>query len=69
MICNADNTPLYSFGDFTAGDGQLHKCKSWDELRDFAARNTACYRDSVERIPLDDHFGFCDDGSDGLITP
>ncbi|KAJ9301008.1 hypothetical protein DTO217A2_7784 [Paecilomyces variotii] len=65
--CNADNTPLYTFGDFTAGDGQVHKCKDWDQLRSFATQNTACYRDSVEAIPLGEHFGFCDDGNDGVI--
>ncbi|GAD93057.1 hypothetical protein TRV_04086 [Paecilomyces variotii No. 5] len=65
--CNADNTPLYTFGDFTAGDGQIHKCKDWNQLRDFATENTACYRDSAKAIPLGDHFGFCDDGNDGVI--
>lgn len=25
--CNADNTTLYSFGDNTAGGGQLHRCR------------------------------------------
>ena len=60
--CNADNTPLYTFGDSTAGDGQLRKCKSWDALRDFATENSACYMDSVKEIPLRDHFGYCEDG-------
>jgi len=64
--CNVDNTPLYTFGDNTAGDGQLHRCRNWDELREFATVNAACYRDSIDDIPLGDHFGFCDDGSDGL---
>ncbi|RAK70973.1 uncharacterized protein BO72DRAFT_340046, partial [Aspergillus fijiensis CBS 313.89] len=58
--CYADNTPLYTFGKFTAGDGQVHQCRSWNELRDFATSHTACYRDSVEPIPLGAHFGFCD---------
>ncbi|KAL9073755.1 MAG: hypothetical protein Q9161_002793 [Pseudevernia consocians] len=65
--CNADSTPLYLFGDDTAGDGQLHKCRDWDALRDFATGNTACYRDSVTPIILADHFGYCDDGNDGVI--
>jgi len=64
--CYADSTPLHSFGDKTAGDGQLHKCRNWDQLRDYATKNTACYKDSVQDILLKDHFGFCDDGSDGL---
>ncbi|PWY87088.1 hypothetical protein BO94DRAFT_466059 [Aspergillus sclerotioniger CBS 115572] len=66
IICNADSTPLYSFGDFTAGDGQVHECKDWGQLRDYATRHTACYRDSDEPIPLWEHFGFCDDGNDGV---
>ena len=69
VMCNADNTPLYTFGDKTAGDGQLHRCRDWNELRKFASENTACYRDSVGDIPLGEHFGYCDDGFDGLITP
>lgn len=67
VICNADTTPLYTFGDFTAGDGQMHQCKDWSQIREYATRNTACYRDSVEHIPLGEHFGFCDDGGDGVI--
>lgn len=68
VMCNADNTPLYTFGDKTAGDGQLHRCRDWNELRDFATGNTACYRDSVGDIPLGEHFGYCDDGFDGLTA-
>lgn len=67
-MCNADNTPLYTFGDKTAGDGQLHRCRDWNELRDFATENTACYRDSIGDIPLGEHFGYCDDGLDGLTA-
>ncbi|KAL5343832.1 hypothetical protein BJX70DRAFT_351870 [Aspergillus crustosus] len=67
VICNADTTPLYTFGDFTAGDGQTHQCRDWSQLRDYATRHTACYRDSVEHIPLGEHFGFCDDGDDGVL--
>jgi hypothetical protein len=62
--CNADNTPLYSFGDHTAGDGQLHECKDWEQLRSWATEHTACYRDSIEGIPLKDHFGFCNESKD-----
>ena len=68
MQCSADNTPLYSFGDNTAGDGQMHRCRDWDQLRNFATRHTACYRDSIADIPLGNHFGFCDDGRDGLLN-
>ncbi|KAL4732861.1 hypothetical protein BDV11DRAFT_108919 [Aspergillus similis] len=67
VICNADSTPLYTFGDFTAGDGQVHQCKDWSQLREYATEHTACYKDSIEGIPLGDHFGFCDDGDDGVL--
>ena len=64
--CQADSTPLYTVGDFTVGDGQLHKCHSWDQLREFATAHTACHNNSVAPIPLGERFGYCDDGSDGL---
>lgn len=67
VVCNADNTPLYTFGDKTAGNGQLHRCRDWGQLRDYATENTACYRDIVEDVPLGDHFGSCDDGDDGVV--
>ncbi|KAL4939928.1 hypothetical protein BDV06DRAFT_230777 [Aspergillus oleicola] len=65
--CNADNTPLYTFGAFRAGDGQVHECRDWNELHDYAKENSACYRDSVVGIPLKEHFGFCEGAAvDGL---
>ena len=66
--CNADNTPLYTFGDNTAGDKQIHMCRDWNALRDFASKHAACYRDSTGPIALGEHFGFCDDGNDGLVV-
>lgn len=66
-VCNADATPLYTFGDKTAGDGQMHKCRSWQQLRDYATENSACYRDSVADIPLGQHFGHCEEAKkDGI---
>lgn len=65
-MCAADNTPLYTFGDKTAGDGQIHKCRSWEQLRNWATDHTACYQDTIEDIPLREHFGHCDDGGDGI---
>ena len=56
--CNADSTPLYTFGGFTAGNGQLHRCKDWNQLRDFATRHTACVGGSV---------GFCDEAEDRAV--
>lgn len=71
VMCKADNTPLYLFGDDTAGDEQYRKCNDWNALKDFATDNSACYRDTpldVDRtkFPLGAHFGYCDGGKDGL---
>ncbi|GME27015.1 cytochrome p450 [Neofusicoccum parvum] len=66
IMCHADNTPLYGAGDHKAGDGQLHRCKSWAALRDYATANTACFRDGQPGWTLEDRFGHCDDGTDGL---
>ena len=71
VICKADNTPLYVFGDDTAGDEQYRKCNSWDSLRQFATDNSACYRDTPKdadptTFPFGDHFGYCDGGYDGV---
>ena len=68
-MCNADTTPLYTFGDDTAGDGQVHKCKDWNALREYSTENRACYRDTVEDVLLGQHFGYCDDGWDGMEEP
>lgn len=61
--CNADSTPLYTFGGFTAGTGQLHRCKNWNQLRDFATRHTACvagsgrFCDNTGVVDLEKDFG------------
>lgn len=65
-MCHADNTPLYGHGDGMAGNGQMHQCRDWASLRDYATKNTACFRDGVPGMSLADHFGVCDDGTDGL---
>ncbi|KAF2176462.1 hypothetical protein K469DRAFT_698429 [Zopfia rhizophila CBS 207.26] len=72
IMCKADNTPLYLFGDDTAGDEQYRKCNSWKALRDFATDHSACYRDTPpdadkSTFSLGAHFGFCDGGYDGLV--
>jgi len=67
-MCNADTTPLYTFGDNTAGDRQVHKCKDWNALRDYATEKRACYRDTIADVPLGDHFGYCDSGEDGVLN-
>lgn len=71
VICKADNTPLYVFGDDTAGDEQYRKCNNWDALRQFATENSACYRDTPagvnkDTFALGSHFGYCDGGYDGV---
>jgi hypothetical protein len=66
IMCNADNTPLYGRGDGTSGDGQMHQCKRWTALRNYATRNSACFRDGKPGMTLEDRFGVCDDGTDGL---
>jgi hypothetical protein len=71
VMCKADNTPLYLFGDDTAGDEQYRKCNNWDVLRDFATDNSACYRDTPldvdpTKFALGEHFGYCDGGKDGM---
>ena len=68
-MCNAESTHLYTFGKDTAGDGQVMQCRDWDALRRYAAENTACYRDTVEDVLLREHFGYCDDGDDGIEEP
>jgi len=73
VICKADNTPLYVFGDDTAGDEQYRKCNSWESLRQYATANSACYRDTPKdadplTFPFGDHFGYCDGGYDGVKT-
>ncbi|ODM19402.1 hypothetical protein SI65_04386 [Aspergillus cristatus] len=65
--CNADSTPLLTFGIFTAGNGQLHRCKDWSQLRDYATRHTACIRDGPEDVPMAGRFGLCDMGEDGIV--
>ncbi|EAT78363.1 hypothetical protein SNOG_14126 [Parastagonospora nodorum SN15] len=59
-------TPLYGKGDRMAGDGQLHQCRDWNELRDYATKNTACFRDHEPGMSYEDLFSVCDDGTDGL---
>ncbi|KAH7139071.1 hypothetical protein B0J11DRAFT_575005 [Dendryphion nanum] len=71
VICKADNTPLYSFGTLSTGDEQYRKCRSWDALREFATENSACYRETPEGVDeesfgLEEHFGYCDGGYDGV---
>jgi hypothetical protein len=49
-----------------AGNGQMHQCRDWTALRDYATKNTACFRDGKPVMSFEDRFGHCDDGKDGL---
>lgn len=66
ITCTAGDTLLYTMGRNKTGDGQFRKCRDWSALRDWATEHTACYRDSEKSIPLEDHFGHCDGGVDGI---
>ena len=66
-MCTAGDSLLYSWGRNITGDGQFRKCRNWSALRDWATERSACYRDSTTPIPLKEHFGHCDDGTDGLF--
>lgn len=65
VMCVADDTPLYTWGQSIAGDGQLRKCRNWDKLRDWAGENSACYADFKDAEG--GTFDACDEGTDGII--
>ncbi|OAL73383.1 hypothetical protein A7D00_1409 [Trichophyton violaceum] len=72
VICKADSTPMYLYGDDTAGDEQYRKCQDWNSLRQFATDHSACYMDTPrvadpDTFPFGAHFGHCDDGTDGVV--
>ncbi|KAK4502426.1 hypothetical protein PRZ48_005851 [Zasmidium cellare] len=41
VMCRADDTPLYTFGDLTSGDGQWRQCRDWNALSQWAADHFA----------------------------
>ena len=45
IMCNIDDTLLYTTGHRDAGVGQSKKCHDWDALRDWAEERTANYFD------------------------
>lgn len=67
VMCVADDTPLYTWGQSIAGDGQLRKCRNWDKLRDWAGENSACYADFKDAEG--GTFDACDEGTDGIVLP
>lgn len=68
VMCTAGDTPLYTWGGLTSADNQLRKCRDWDRLRDWATERTACVKDSEVALPVEEYFGYCDGGVDGLVT-
>lgn len=67
IVCHADNTPLYTLGQHTSGDGQWHMCNDWSALREYATKESACFRDRAGNETLLEQFGNCDEGGDGLL--
>ncbi|KAF7188224.1 Phenylalanine aminomutase (L-beta-phenylalanine forming) [Pseudocercospora fuligena] len=70
--CNADDTPRYTghlhaqenSTTFFSGIGQTRQCRDWNQLRDFAIENSACYRRPLDHfVPLLDRYKNCPDGS------
>ena len=66
VMCNADDTPLYTWGRNITGDGQARQCKDWGVLREWAKEHTACYKQTAEPLTFRQRFGRCNDGGDGL---
>lgn len=51
IMCNPDDTLLYTTGNRDAGHNQKKKCKDWDNLRNWAEERTASYYDDFEYSP------------------
>lgn len=67
VMCQASDELLIITGHgHQNGFNQTRLCRSWDALRDFATRNTACYWDDELPEGTDSRWNMCDDGSDGL---
>ena len=65
IMCNADDTLLYTTGHRDAGHHQPRQCRNWDALREWATRHTACYHD-FEAKEGETRWSQCDGGDDGL---
>lgn len=64
--CHAPSDPLYTWGNFTTGDGQNHMCRDWTQLRDWAYDHRTCDKQTGEQDPLLDLYGGCA-SHDGLL--
>ncbi|KAL7622118.1 hypothetical protein AAE478_007620 [Parahypoxylon ruwenzoriense] len=74
IICDADDTPRATDRrpEVVSGLWQHRKCRSWEELEDFAKQHTACYKrpenpESDGKSKLD-RFKHCPPGSGYTIT-
>ncbi|KAF2035186.1 hypothetical protein EK21DRAFT_54826 [Setomelanomma holmii] len=63
IMCMADDTPMPSPKDHTVGDGQVRRCRNWDQMIDWALEpeRHACYgwddyREATNTLEL---FAYC----------
>jgi len=67
VLCAADDTPLYSSFEHPGqvGFGQARKCRSWEQLEEWANAHTACWRDinSGQHIDTLLRYRYCPKGS------
>ena len=59
VMCNARDTPFYTWTDGTQGNGQERQCRNWEELSAWAGEHSACYED-LDDVPILDRFGQCE---------
>ncbi|MCJ1437316.1 hypothetical protein MMC27_006703 [Xylographa pallens] len=67
VLCAADDTPLYSSFEHPGqvGFGQARKCRSWEQLEEWANAHTSCWRDinSGQHIDTLLRYRYCPEGS------
>lgn len=75
VLCAADDTPRYTgalnheAGKDTSGIGELHTCRNWDKLRQYAVDHSACYRVPLfESSKTIDRYKSCPNGANALET-
>ncbi|KAJ8128840.1 hypothetical protein O1611_g4793 [Lasiodiplodia mahajangana] len=74
IICDADDTPRATDRrvEVVSGLRQHRRCRSWEQLEDFAKRHTACYKrpdnPDAEGPSNLDRFKHCPPGSGYMVT-
>lgn len=72
VTCNVDDLPRYTGRlhneagkvEVSSGTGEIRMCRDWNKLREFALKNSACYRRPLDHhVQLIDRYKFCPDGS------